>query len=197
MHAAPEPDVRLALSAYAQGLFPMDDSEADSIPFYTADPRAIFEMTAAARAALRRRLRRSLKRDPGWRWRIDGAFETVLAGCMAPRGPGEGVWLTPRLAELYRGMHAAGFGHSFELWDEAGPVAGVLGVVLGRAAMLESMFHTASHAGNVCLVRTLDGLAERGLVLCDIQLPTDHTMRLGARLIPATEYAQRLRDALA
>ena len=190
-------DVGLALSAYSQGLFPMDDPEApdEPLPFYTADPRAVLDLSPAGLQRLRRKLRRSLARDPGWTPAVDRDFEAVLAGCMRPR-PRDGVWLTPRLADLYRGMHRAGHAHSFELWEGDRLAAGALGVVLGRAAMLESMFHAIPHAGNVGLVRTLEGLAGRGVELCDIQLPTDHTMRLGAELIPAGEYRRRLERAL-
>jgi leucyl/phenylalanyl-tRNA--protein transferase len=195
---ADDPDVTLALSAYVQGLFPMDDPESQDEPlaFYRADPRAVFDLSGASLAALRRRVRRSLARDPGWQPALDRAFPTVVARCALPREEG-GVWLTPRLARLYGKLHAAGVAHSFELWDGDTLAAGVLGVVLGRAAMLETMFHTVPHAGNVNLVRTLERLAEAGCELCDIQLASEHTRRLGAVEIPATEFEARLRLALA
>ena len=191
------PDVAYALQGYAQGVFPMDDPDAqdEPLPFYTADPRCIFDITPAGLDRVRRKLRRSLGSDPGWQPAIDRDFEAVLAGCMRPR-PGDGVWLTPRLAGLYRGMHAAGFAHSFELWDGDRLIMGALGVALGRAAMLESMFHEVPHAGNVGLVRTLEGLVERGFELCDIQLPTPHTLRLGAECISERDYLRRLDRAL-
>jgi leucyl/phenylalanyl-tRNA--protein transferase len=190
-------DVRLAIAAYAQGLFPMDDPDVadDPLPFYRADPRAVLPVDAPGLEALRRRLRRSLARDPGWTPAVDRSFPAVVDGCAAPR-PAEGVWLTPRMAELYHAMHAAGFAHSFELYDGDELIAGVLGVVIGRAAMLESMFHGRSHAGNVNLVRTLERLAHDGIELCDIQLSTPHTLRLGALELTADEYERRLAAAL-
>ena len=197
MHEPPPPDVVLAIHGYAQGLFPMDDPEAqdEPLPFYTADPRCVLDVSPAGLNRLRRKLRRSLAADPGWEPAVDRDFEAVLTGCMQPR-PRDGVWLTPRLGELYRGMHRAGFAHSFELWEGDRLAMGALGVVLGRAVMLESMFHTVPHAGNVGLVRTLEGLAARGVELCDIQLPTPHTLRLGAEQIPSEEYLRRLERAL-
>ena len=190
-----DPDVTLALSAYVQGLFPMDDpDEQDSpLPFYRADPRAVFDLRDLD--ATRRRLRRSLKADPGWEPAVDRGFATTVARCALPRSEG-GVWITPRLARLYGKLHAAGVAHSFELWDGDTLVAGILGVVLGRAAMLESMFHVVPHAGNVNLVRTLERLATVGVELCDIQIASDHTRRLGAVEIPADEFERRLRRAL-
>jgi leucyl/phenylalanyl-tRNA--protein transferase len=192
-----DPDVTLALAAYVQGLFPMDDPDAqeEPLPFYRADPRAVFELRDAGLDDIRRRLRRSLARDPGWQPAVDRGFPSVVARCALPRDDG-GIWLTPRLARLYGKLHAAGVAHSFELWDGGRLLAGVLGVVLGRAAMLETMFHRVDHAGNVNLVRTLERLAGAGVELCDIQLASDHTRRLGAVEIPASEFEARLRQAL-
>lgn len=199
--------MKLALTAYAQGLFPMDDPDAQDapLPFYRADPRAIFDLDDLDRT--RRAAKRSLAKDPGWRPATDEAFEEVLAGCAQARGEG-GVWLTPRLAGLYRELHIAGAAHSFELWDGETLAAGILGVVIGPparpdpagagggVAMLESMFHTVSHAGNVNLVRTLESLRRNGIRLCDIQLISEHTRRLGAFHVSAEEFERRLAAAL-
>jgi leucyl/phenylalanyl-tRNA---protein transferase len=197
VHRDDDPDVTLALSAYVQGLFPMDDPDAQDVPlpFYRADPRAIMELSEPSLDALRRRVRRSLSRDPGWTPAVDRAFATVVARCALPRDQG-GVWITPRLARLYGKLHAAGVAHSFELWDGDTLAAGILGVVLGRAAMLETMFHVVPDAGNVNLVRTLERLARVGVELCDIQIASDHTRRLGAVEISADEFERRLRRAL-
>ena len=192
------PSVEQAIALYAAGYFPMDDpAEARGpLPFYSAERRAVLDLDEDARARLRKRLRRSLRAGDGWRLTTDERFEEVLAACARPREPGDGVWLTPRLQVLYRRLHEVGLAHTFEVHAGDALAAGLVGVFLGRAAMLESMFHAVPHAGNVLLSRTLDELAARGFALCDIQLPTEHTTRLGARLIPREEYESRLRSAL-
>jgi leucyl/phenylalanyl-tRNA---protein transferase len=192
------PSVEQAIALYAAGYFPMDDpAEARGpLPFYAAERRAVLELDDRSRAALRRRLRRSLRAGEGWRLTRDERFEEVIGACARPREPGDGVWITPRLKALYRRLHEVGLAHSFEIHAAGELAAGLVGVLLGRAAMLESMFHTVPHAGNVLLCRTLDELAARGFALCDIQLPTEHTTRLGARLIAREEYEERLRAAL-
>jgi leucyl/phenylalanyl-tRNA---protein transferase len=194
------PSVEQAVSLYAAGYFPMDDvTEAHNpLPFYAAERRAVLELDAASRASLRRRVRRSLRagEEAGWRLVRDARFDEVLSACARPREPGDGVWITDRLRGLYRRLHEAGLAHSYEI-DAGGELAaGLVGVMLGRAAMLESMFHRVPDAGNVLLARTLDELADRGFVLCDIQLPTEHTTRMGARLVPREDYEARLRAAL-
>jgi len=195
-------DPAAILTLYARGLFPMDEPGAQELPWWTADPRTVFELDAAALSATRRKVRRSLAAaTPSWEVRADEAFDEVIAACSRPRAADDGVWLTPRMHELYRVLRAAGHAHTFELWTErdsrpAEPAAGIVAVTLGRAAMLESMFHRVPHAGNVLLVRTLEALAAGGCELCDVQLSTPHTLRLGAREIPRAEYEARLRAAL-
>jgi leucyl/phenylalanyl-tRNA--protein transferase len=187
-----------ALALYAEGFFPMDDLAAGHgpLPFYAAEERALFELDERSRARVRRRVRRSLRAGEGWTLRMDTAFATVVTACARPREPGDGVWITPRLAALYRELHAAGYAHSFEVHAGTRLGAGMVAVLIGRAAMLESMAHWVSHAGNVLVVRTLDDLAARGFHFADVQLPTAHTMRLGARLITRAEYERRLDAAL-
>ena len=185
--------VSAAVTLYAQGYFPMDDGEQPELPWYSADPRAVLELDEAARDRTRRAARRSLARDPGWRLRLDAAYELVLAGCSGR----DETWITPRLAALYRQLHAAGWAHSIELWDDERCVAGILAVGMGNAWMLESMFHRVPHAGNVALVRALDAIAANGATLCDVQLATDHTRRMGAWEISRAEYEERLAAALA
>jgi leucyl/phenylalanyl-tRNA---protein transferase len=176
----------------------MDDPEEafGPLPFYAAEERALFELDERTRAEVKRRVRRSLRAGAGWSLRADTAFDAVLDACARPRSPSDGIWITPRLAGLYRELHAAGHAHSFEIHADGRLGAGMIAVLLGRAAMLESMAHWVSDAGNVLVARTLDHLAERGYRFADVQLATEHTMHLGARLVPRAEYERRLRDAL-
>ncbi len=189
-------EVEEAVHRYAAGAFPMDDAGAVELPWYTAPERALFELDGASRDAVRRKVRRDVRACASFELVIDQDYEAVLELCAAPP-PGEGVWITPRLAALYRRLHTAGYAHSFELRTPGGDLAaGILGVVLGRAAMLESMRRTMPSAGNALLIRTLDLLHDRDIELCDIQLPTDHTQRLGCVLVPQDEYEARLASAL-
>lgn len=189
-------EVEQAVYRYAAGAFPMDDESAPEVPWYIAPQRAIFELDLESRAAMRRKVRRDLRACEDLVLKVDTAYADVLALCARPPA-GDGVWITPRLAALYRELHRRGVAHSFELWTADGELAaGILGVVLGRAAMLESMRRTRPAAGNALLVRTLDHLVAVGIELCDIQLPTPHTERLGCVLIEQAEYEARLGAAL-
>jgi leucyl/phenylalanyl-tRNA--protein transferase len=97
---------------------------------------------------------------------------------------------------LYRVLRIAGHAHTFEIWADGRLAAGLVAVTVGRAAMLESMFHTVPHSGNALVSLTLDALAADGCELCDIQTATPHTLRLGAVQIARAEYEERLARAL-
>jgi len=190
-------DVAAAVALYAAGWFPMDDAPGAELPWYAAEQRAVLPLDPGFRAGLRRKLRRDVRACSGHGLTVDGEFARVLDLCAAPPGAAEGVWITPRMKHLYRGLHGAGVAHSLELRAPDGELsAGILTVVLGRAAMLESMRKRRPSAGNALLVAALDHLAASGFRLCDIQLPTPHTLRLGAELVPRSEYERRLAAAL-
>jgi leucyl/phenylalanyl-tRNA--protein transferase len=185
----PEPDE--LLNAYAFGAFPMDGPEHahEPVPYFSSDPRAVIPVDGF-------RIPRSVARGiahTGYRVGIDSAFAAVIAGC-ADRP--DGTWLSPRLSEAYLRLHDAGFAHSVEVWDGPRLVGGLFGVALGGLFTSESMFHTASDAGNTALVATALHIRARGFVLWDVQMATDHTMRFGTELISADEYRRRLRRAL-
>lgn len=192
-------DVAEAVSLYAAGWFPMDDTGAGELPWYAAEQRATFPLDAEFRAGLRRRLRRDVRRCEGFTLTVSGDYPRVLELCARPPEGAldDGIWITPRLKRLYLTLHAAGVAHSLELRTPDGELAaGILGVFLGRAALLESMRKLRPAAGNALLVAALDHLAASGCTLCDIQLPTPHTERLGAELVPRAEYDRQLAAAL-
>lgn len=196
MSVAGLPSVEQAIALYAAGWFPMDEPGAPELPWYAVDRRAILDLDTASRARVARKVRRSLRACDGYVLQVDTAYERVLDACAEPP-PGESVWITERLKVLYRQLHTAGVSHAFELWTPGGELAaGILGVVLGRAVLLESMRRLRPHAGNALLALTLDRLAECGITLCDVQMPTAHTTRLGARCIPRAEFDARLRRAV-
>jgi leucyl/phenylalanyl-tRNA--protein transferase len=187
----PGPDPDELLNAYAYGAFPMDPPEHahEPVPYFSADPRAVIPIEDFR---IPRSVARGIART-GYRIEIDRAFDEVLAGCANRAGD---TWLSPRLGASYRRLFEAGFAHSVEAWDGSCLVGGLFGVALGGLFTSESMFHTATDAGNTVLVATGRHLRSRRFVLWDIQMATDHTMRFGTELLTADEYRRRLRRAL-
>src|SRR5262249_43258234 len=93
--------------------------------------------------------------------------------------------------------HDLGWAHSVEVWREGKLVGGLYGVAVGGFFAGESMFSRQTDASKVALAVTVARLQERGFLLFDIQLLSEHTARLGAVEIPRGEYLARLQEALA
>jgi leucyl/phenylalanyl-tRNA---protein transferase len=184
------------VAAYAGGYFVMDDpGDPVSLRFESPPRRAVLPLDPA-RIQHWKTMRRSP--HPSFEYRVDAAFEDVLLACAAPRDHGPEPFMTDRVLDMYRGLHRAGFAHSFEAWEPGGdrPVGGILGVLLGRAAMLETMFHRVPGAGNAALIESLSVLADGGYELADVQYGSSHLERWDLERIPRDEYVERLRHAL-
>ncbi len=177
--------------AYAAGIFPMAD-DAGAISWYAPDPRAVLEHDNL-------RVSRSLRatiRAGRYRVTYSTAFERVMRACAAPRGDGEGTWISEEFVRAYGVLRRWGFAHSVESWRGDELVGGLYGVSIGAAFMGESMFSRASDASKVCLVALVERLRARGYLLHDTQFATPHLERLGVTLIPRAEYLRRLEHAI-
>ena len=173
--------------AYRKGVFPWY-SEGQPILWWTPDPRAVLfpEEFSCSRS-----LTKSI-RNRGYETRIDTAFGAVVAACAEPRQREPGTWITPAMHRSYVELHERGLAHSIETWSEGQLVGGLYGVALGRVFFGESMFARARDASKVALARLVAECLERGIVLIDCQMATDHLASLGSRSIPRSDFESRL-----
>ncbi|MCS6864107.1 MAG: leucyl/phenylalanyl-tRNA--protein transferase [Gemmataceae bacterium] len=197
------------LRAYAEGVFPWY-SEGDPILWWSPDPRGIIELhphpidhphatPGYGGLHVSRRLLRTI-RSGKFRVTFNRCFATVMRSCGENRP--EGTWVTPEMLEAYTRLHHLGFAHSVETWlpdPHGGPdilAGGTYGVALGGLFAAESMFYRVTDGSKVALAALVQRLIERGFVLLDVQMTTEHTRRLGAIDIPRREYLRRLRQAI-
>ncbi len=163
------------LNAYALGIFPW--YEEPPILWFSPDPRMVLR---PAELHVSKRLERTL-RSGRFRMTLDTAFGEVIRACArTPRQGQDGTWITAEMIAAYEELHALGFAHSCEAWDDDALAGGIYGVSLGDCFFGESMFHhrrDASKAAFVTLVRELD---DAGVTLVDCQLHTAHLARFGA-----------------
>lgn len=181
------------LKAYACGIFPMAES-ADDPGLYWIEPerRGVIPLDDFS---LSSRLARTVRSDK-FEIRVDTAFEAVMRGCAAPAEGRPSTWINARIFKLYCDLHARGFCHSVEAWQDGELVGGLYGVRLGRAFFGESMFHTARDASKVALVHLVARLKKGGFTLLDTQFVTDHLRSFGAVEIPRQHYSRLLARAL-
>lgn len=163
-----------------------------------------------------RRLARTI-RSGKFRVTVNQCFEEVMRACGECRP--EGTWVTTDMLAGYTELHRLGHAHSLETWvqagggsgepaggssarnEEEGPdvwelAGGTYGVSIGGLFAAESMFYRVTDGSKVALAALVSRLRERGYVLLDVQMKTDHTSTMGATEIPRSEYLKRLRHAI-
>lgn len=177
------------LQAYRHGVFPWY-SEDEPIIWWCPDPRAIFELNGLY---ISRRLRRTIRQGK-FQLTMNSDFAGVIRGCAERE---EGTWLTPEMIAAYETLHRLGHAHSLECWYEGILAGGIYGVAIGGFFAGESMFTRVRDASKVALAALVQRLRTRGFQLLDVQYRTEHTISLGAIVIPRDEYLQRLKRALA
>ncbi len=171
------------LAAYRRGIFPWYD-EGQPIMWWSPDPRAVLWPDALN---VSRSLRRSLRKGR-FEFRVDSAFDGVVAACAGPRSYADGTWITPDMAAAYGRLHRLGWAHSFETWRDDTLVGGLYGVALGRVFFGESMFTHVTDASKVALVHGVELLRARQFALIDCQVASAHTISLGATNIRRPEF---------
>ncbi|MGI9016904.1 MAG: leucyl/phenylalanyl-tRNA--protein transferase [Euzebya sp.] len=173
------------IEAYSKGIFPWPDGD-QGVYWWSPDPRAVFPVGTVKRSrSLTQRIR-----NGGFSITTDQAFHSVIEAC-ADR-PGEGTWITPSMRKAYEVLHREGHAHSVEVWREGRLVGGLYGITVGAVFTGESMFHLERDTSKVALVALDDHLLERGFHLIDAQLHTDHLQRMGAIMIPRSDYLDAL-----
>ena len=178
------------ISAYTSGWFPMAVSPGE-IRWYSPDPRGIIPLDSFH---VSRRLARSV-RSSRFEIRVDTSFRAVIQACAA-REDADGDWIDGDIVESYCALHARGFAHSVETWQDGALVGGLYGVALKGAFFGESMFHRVDDASKAALAALVDRLRARGYTLLDTQWVTGHLVQFGAIEIPRRRYLRMLDDAL-
>jgi leucyl/phenylalanyl-tRNA--protein transferase len=179
------------LAAYAQGIFPWYDES--PILWFSPDPRTALRLEDLR---INRTLRKNLARRH-YDVRMDTAFREVIETCATtPRAGQNGTWISDEMIEAYVALHALGFAHSIEAWQDGALVGGLYGLSLGRAFFGESMFARASDASKVAFAHLAHQLALWGFDFLDCQAPTPTTESLGATEWPRDEFLAALEVAL-
>lgn len=177
------------IAAYRQGIFPWYD-DGQPLLWWSPDPRCVFR---PADLHISRRLRRDLRRS-AWEIRVNTAFGDVIRACAGPRRHGQGTWITQDMQTAYERLHAEGWAHSIEVWQDNELVGGLYGLAVGRVLFGESMFSGQSNASKMALL-FVDRLLSAGtLGILDCQVQSSHLLTMGAVTMPRAEFVGQLRN---
>lgn len=176
------------LAAYRSALFPMPLEGGDVLGWWSPDPRGVLELD---NLHVSRSLRRSMRH---FEFRVDSAFDEVVAGCAEPTRPYG--WIDDRIQRAYRRLHELGWAHSVETWCDGELVGGLYGLGIGGLFAAESKFHRRTDASKAAVVALATGLVDDHPRLIDVQWQTDHLASLGVTEIPRSRYLERLHTVL-
>ena len=184
------------ISAYAQGLFPWFNED-DPIAWWCPEPRCVMQPTDYKPSkSLRKQANRSR-----WQLTLNQAFDDVIHACSLPRSDGfnntlpegEHTWIHREMIDAYTELHAQGFAHSIEVWDDKQQlVGGLYGLKIGGMYFGESMFHVASNASKLAFWGLMRLCEQSNVELVDCQLPNDHLLSLGAQTLPRADFLLEL-----
>ena len=179
------------LAAYRTGLFPMPLDDVTPMVWWSPVRRGVLR---PERLVVSRSLRQAVRR---YETRVDTAFDQVLRACADPSRVG--AWISEDVRRAYERLHALGWAHSVETWDDEGRlVGGLYGVAVGGLFAGESMFHSARDASKVALVRLVELLGDRAggnadaRRLIDVQWQTPHLASLGVEEVSRDTYLAML-----
>ena len=180
------------LLAYRMGIFPWY-SEGEPVLWWSPDPRLVLYPEAMH---VSKTLKKVLRQDR-FELTVDTVFDRVIRACAALRlQDGQGTWIVDEMIEAYNRLHADGYAHSVEAWQDDQLVGGLYGVSLGHAFFGESMFSRVSNASNAALITLVSHLRSSSFSLIDCQVTTAHLQRFGAQEIPRDRFLDELKTAL-
>jgi leucyl/phenylalanyl-tRNA---protein transferase len=184
----------MVIAGYQQGYFPMAKGRFGSIDWFMAEPRTVIPLDG--RFHVRRSLRKTIKKSD-YQIKLNTDFRSVIRACARhDEVDNEEVWLSDEMIAIYMELHHRGFAHSVEVWDGENLMGGLYGVSLKAAFFGESMFSRASSVSQIALVALVERLRERGYLLLDAQMRTQHIAHFGAIDLMHTEYIGLLAEAM-
>lgn len=176
--------------AYAHGIFPWPH-EGYPLLWFLPDERGVLDFSEL-------HLPRSFRR---WRSRhraeyqitVNNRFAEVVEACRTQLRAGQsGTWITPEIARNYEMLHHAGHAVSVEVMRGPVLVGGVYGVQSARYFSCESMFHREDNTSKLALYELILFLQAQGQRWMDIQMVTPVSASFGGKLIPKTEFLDRI-----
>lgn len=175
------------LLAYRNGIFPW--YEGDYILWWSPDPRCVL---FPAELKVSHSMKQLIKKD-AFTFTTNQAFGEVIRSCKEiNRKSQASTWITDDVEKAYLNMHALGYAHSAEVWQNNELVGGLYGLRLGKVFFGESMFSHVSNASKYAFIKYVQLLQSEAVELIDCQVHTTHLESMGARMLPRKEFLQLL-----
>jgi leucyl/phenylalanyl-tRNA--protein transferase len=179
------------LHAYRNGIFPWYENK--YILWWCPDPRfVLFPPELKISSSMKQLLKKE-----AFKFSVNTDFNSVISQCKAISRRGQdGTWITDEMRSAFNALHQTGYAHSAEVRINGELVGGLYGIRLGRIFYGESMFSSYSNASKYAFIKYVELLKTEGVELIDCQVYTAHLESLGARMIPRTQFLNRIQELL-
>lgn len=178
------------LLAYRSGIFPWYE-KGQPILWWSPDPRMVL---FPDKLKVSKSMKQLLKKD-FFKVKFNSDFAAVIAECAKIKRDGQnGTWITPEMQKAYIDLHAKGFAHSVEVFQNEKLVGGVYGIFLKEKNTFcgESMFSQVSNASKYGFIKLVEKLKKEEVRLIDCQVYTSHLESLGAEEISRKDFIKFL-----
>lgn len=178
------------LAAYSSGIFPWYD-DGQPILWWSPDPRCVLRPEDLH---VSRRLQQQVRNSCA-QLRFDHAFTDVIRACAGERNSQQGTWITEDMVAAYEQLHADGWAHSIEVWEENTLIGGLYGLCIGTVFFGESMFSARPNTSKMAMLGLTNHMKSSDLELIDCQVVSQHLVTMGAGVISRSEFTQILENA--
>jgi leucyl/phenylalanyl-tRNA--protein transferase len=184
--------VEFLTAAYSQGLFPWFN-DGEPILWWSPNPRMVlFPKEFVCSKSLLQKIK-----SQQFVVKMDENFSDVIRNCAEIGREGQtGTWISKDIIKAYIDMHALGFAHSVETFQDGVLVGGLYGVSLGKAFFGESMFHKVTDASKVALYYLSKLMVKWEYHFIDVQQSTRHLRSMGAKDLPREIFLKLLKESL-
>lgn len=183
----------LVVEGYRQGAFPWpypNNAEYTHLyPWGRLFPCTVFQSTKIHLThSMKKRVKAALRyeyQSLPLQILLDDDFDAVIEEiALYHQERNKDTWMTQELIETWKALHQLGHAHSVSVYVDDVLVGGLYFTSVGRMVYGESMFARATDASKLALVGLAAFCSSVNLPFIDCQMPTEHTLRFGAEIIP-------------
>lgn len=184
--------VNRILTAYRNGIFPWFNED-DPILWWSPNPRLVLFLDDLK---VSKSLAKTIRKNT-FKVKFDTNFKQIMNECAKIKRDGQdGTWITDNMIETFCELHDMGYAHSFESYYKDELVGGGYGLAIGDMFCGESMFAKKSDASKVAFAALVNRLKNNGFSFIDCQIPTDHLISLGAKIITRDKFLKLVQKSL-
>jgi leucyl/phenylalanyl-tRNA--protein transferase len=174
------------MKGFEKSCFPLF-SESEEIKWWSPEMRAVF--FPHLHPGFDKELSKVRNQGVTFHWDLD--FNRTMKH-FSRHGISTNPWLHPSTISMFNELHAQGFAHSLEVYQDGKLIGGLMGVALGRVFYGLSMFRIKSNGSKWALMFLIQFLKQKKWKLLDAQQMTPFLSKMGAQEIHREKFLDKM-----